>query len=109
MSQSFAQDIERAAGNEPILSIVVAKFERRYSAEPCPRDVGGIFDKPVAWAEVRAFLDYPYDTGFGGADCHAIYAWTPTRVLFVHEYDGSTGFVSVPRNPTACTPVMGGE
>jgi hypothetical protein len=32
------------------------------------------------------------------------YAWTATRVLFVHEYDSSFEIYSVPRNPTRCVP-----
>jgi hypothetical protein len=32
------------------------------------------------------------------------YAWTATRVLFVHEYDSSFELYSVPRNPTRCVP-----
>lgn len=107
--RTFAEDIEHAAGGEPILSAVIAPFGGWYGDGPCPRDVGVPLKKVVPWSEARPFLDYQYDTGFGGADCHPVYAWTPTRVLFVHEYDGSTGVVSVPRNPTDCMPELSGE
>ena len=49
------------------------------------------------------------NTGFGGADCYATYVWTNQRVFWVHEYDGSTGLRSMPRNPVHCKPVMSGE
>jgi hypothetical protein len=35
-------------------------------------------------------------------DCHNGFVWTPTRVISVHEYDGATWLISVPRNPTNC-------
>jgi len=40
-----------------------------------------------------------YDAGYGGEDCHPIYAWTDSRVIFVSCYDGSTQVESIPRNP----------
>lgn len=55
-------------------------------------------------------LDVDYDHGFGGADCFRIYAWTPNRVFFMHEYDGATSLNWVPRNPTPdIQPTFGGE
>ena len=97
---TFAEDIAGVADNEPIEAVVIG------------RRGNGWFDEPqeaqpvLSWGEARERLDYEYDDGFGGAECHAIYAWTPTRVLFVHEYDGSTTVVSVPRNPAASKPVF---
>lgn len=53
-------------------------------------------------------LDYAYDGSFGAPECDAIWAWTPTRVLFVSQYDGATRVESVPRNPQDGTPEMPG-
>lgn len=55
--------------------------------------------RPLTWDEARPLLDYPYDTGFGGNDCHAIWAWTSRWILFVSVYDGATMVERVPRNP----------
>jgi len=108
---TFAEDIERAAGDEPIEAITVAFFRPPWDSEP-EQDAKGfpapLTGKPVPWADVRALLDYEYDDGYGGADCHAVYAWTPTRVLFVHEYDGSTSIAAVPRNPSLIVPEYSG-
>lgn len=60
-----------------------------------------------AWTVASKTLDYEYDSGFGGADCHAVVAWGDLCVYFVHEYDGATSIASVPRSPTACAPSWG--
>ena len=98
---TFAEDIEKVAEGEAIDAVVIgAKGDRWFDEElQEPQSV-------LTWGEARSRLDYEYDDGYGGADCHAIYAWTRTRVLFVHEYDGSTGVVSVPRNPVASKPIF---
>ncbi len=54
-------------------------------------------------------LNVDYDNGYGGADCFPIYAWTKSRVFFIHEYDGATGLNWVPRNPIDCKPEFGGN
>ncbi len=54
-------------------------------------------------------LDVDYDSGFGGADCFPLYAWTASRVYFIHEYDGATGLQWAPRNPIAIEPTFGGQ
>ena len=45
-------------------------------------------------------LDYEFDNGYGGADCHPITAWTNETIIYICEYDGATGLSSRPRNPT---------
>jgi hypothetical protein len=105
---TFAEDIEKAAGGESIEGIVISLMGWDEDDRQ-PRDKGVPVGRVVTWTEVRRFLDYEYDSGFGGADCHAVYVWTATRVLFVHEYDGSTGMSSVPRHPVDCKPCMSGE
>ena len=91
---NFKVDILKALNGEVIEAIVVG--ERDPWAEPRPENKRKI----QTWADVREQLDYEYDDGFGGPDCHAILVWTANRVIFVSEYDGSTCLRSVPRNPT---------
>ncbi len=100
---NFAEDIERAAKGEEIEAIVVTHSRDTFEEEWSPED----FKEPYlvrTWQEVKPRLDYEYDTGFGGADCHAIFAWTPTRIVFVTEYDGATSVTSLPRNPVEGRP-----
>lgn len=105
---TLAQEIEEAANGEPIEAIVVGL--RRDGDPPWrddPQPEEGDFPTPdvvLTWDEARPHLDYTYDAGFGGQDCHSLYAWTASRVLFVAEYDGSTRVTWVHRNPTATTP-----
>ena len=96
---TFATDILRAAGDEPILAIAVGPMRGGYNwqGESPDHPLG---PGPVDWPVAMPFLDYEYDDGFGGQDCHDIWGWTETRVLFVHEYDGATSVASAPRNPS---------
>jgi hypothetical protein len=98
---TFAADIEAAANGEPILVIVIADYYRSRIKHP-------MMGKVITWEEARPLLDYDYDDGFGGADCNPIYAWTPTRVLFVDEYDGATIIRALPRAPMDCEPEFNG-
>lgn len=59
--------------------------------------------------EARALMNgWRFVGGFGGAATYPCYVWTSKRVIFVHEYDGSTCLSSVPRNPISCAPEFGG-
>jgi len=51
---------------------------------------------------------WTYDGGYGAPQCYATYIWTNKRVIWVTQYDGSTGLDSMPRNPLACKPDMPG-
>lgn len=96
---NFAREIEDEAGKEPILGAVLSASRRDKSIfhkTPLP--------KILEWSEAKPILSYSYDDGYGGQDCHSIYAWTKSKGVFVHEYDGSTCVVSVPRNPTRVRP-----
>lgn len=96
--ENFAADILEAAGDEPILAIAVApKRGSAWRGDEPDHELG---QNPVAWDVAKPVLDYTYDDGFGGQDCHDFWAWTETRVLFVHEYDGATSIASAPRNPS---------
>jgi len=97
MSETFADDILEAAGDEPIIAIAVGPTRRWTYADEPDHNLG---NQPVEWEAAKPVLSYEYDAGYGGQDCHDFWAWTPTRVLFVHEYDGSTSIASAPRNPS---------
>jgi hypothetical protein len=94
---NFKDDILAAAKGEPIEAISVGRKRSGWSLDDTPDHALG--DGPVSWDMAAPVLDYAYDAGFGGQDCHNIWAWTRTRVLSIHEYDGSTSIISVPRNP----------
>ena len=99
---NFKQEILAAAGGELIEAISIGRFgdseafEVEKGAVPAER-----LNQPVSWDEAAAWLDYDYDDGLGLAECHPIVAWTATRILFVHEYDGSTEVMWAPRHPTS--------
>lgn len=44
-------------------------------------------------------LDAEFDDGFGGTNCRPFWAWSPSWVLLVRNYDGSEGLRWVPRHP----------
>ena len=92
---TFAEDIENAARGETILFACVGET-RGCASSDSDRSLG---ESVHPWVIVRPVLDYEYDSGFGGQDCHDFMAWTETRVFFVYEYDGSTRVDSMPRNP----------
>ena len=94
---TFAQDILRAAGDEEIIAILLAAHRGHWWGGKSPdHSLGG---EPVTWAMAFPVLNYEYDDGYGTQDCHDFWAWTETRVFFVHEYDGSTSIAWAPRNP----------
>ena len=105
---NFKEDILEEAGNEVIESIVIGDMGRNdYNDDGKPnyKDVNG---KVLSWSDASPILDYEYDRGFGAPDCQAITAWTKSKVIFVYQYDGATGVVSVPRNPIEHNPNMPG-
>lgn len=101
--EAFEQDT-----GETVEAVVVGVHYRREYAfdgteNPLP-DENVVLSREAALAKV----DQEYDHGYGGADCYPVYAWTPSWVWFVHEYDGATGPRRVPRNPVPCAPEFGG-
>lgn len=103
---NFKADIEEELNGEPVEGIVVGRIYGWYdgSEEEEKGFPSTLRDTLQSWDVVAPLLDYEYDSGYGGQECHSIWLWTPTRVLFVHEYDGSTYVASVPRHPTAGQP-----
>lgn len=111
---TFAEDILRAAADETILSIAIGQFgwggfrgdEQLYPNGKPPEDPP--IGEPIFWSAAKPHLDYYYDGGYGSPSCHAIYAWTDSKVIFVSQYDGATGLETIPRNPSPCDVVMPG-
>lgn len=90
---------------EIILAMVVGPHDRDYRGENVTADTNTVVSRELG----LAMVDEEYDNGHGSADCHPIYAWTKSRVYMIHEYDGATGPMWVPRNPMDITPEFGGQ
>lgn len=113
--RNFREEIVEAAGGERIEGVVIGVYwdASDWGSDSlwdlCPAIPWDRREIVLSWEEAAPLLEYEHDGGWGTADCHAIYAWTGARVLFVHEYDGSTHVHHVPRHPVACRPEMSGE
>ena len=106
---TFKQDILNEAGDESIEAIVIGEMGwGDYGSDGVPNYAAIPKNVVLSWADSQAFLDYDYDAGYGAPRCNKITAWTPTRVIFVSQYDGSTALESVPRNPCNHEPSMPG-
>ena len=101
---NIATWIERIADGETIEAAVVGVHDKMsWDAVP-DHPVGRV----MTWADARIILDYEYDSGYGSADCHPVFAWTATKVITVTEYDGATGPTWFPRHPVDITPGFDG-
>lgn len=112
---TFAQDIENEAGAEPIEAVTIGPFgwgtmddAEPYGEDRIARKAPVRRGVKLAWDEARPMLDYAYSTGYGAPECDAIWAWTPTRIIYVWQYDGATGLSSLPRHPQDGAPEMPG-
>jgi hypothetical protein len=98
---TLKSEILAVADGEPIEAINLGEeniycYEGKDSRD-IPEDK---LNKILSWEEGAKYLDYTWNSGFGGSDCHFITAWTASKVIYIHEYDGSTTVVYVPRNST---------
>jgi hypothetical protein len=99
---NLKKEIPEAAGGEEIVGICIEKDDYYFGGnERVPEDKRGIV---LPASEALDLLDYDFDSGFGGRECHAFYAWTASRIIFLHEYDGSTSVCWIPRHPIDCSP-----
>lgn len=96
---NFKSNILEAVDGEQIEAILIQGPIYSWVSDGDQRDKGVIYGEPLPATQALAMLDYKFDDGFGGQDCHDITVWTATRVFYVHEYDGSTSLYSVLRNP----------
>lgn len=62
----------------------------------------------LSWQDGKYLLNYTYHRGFGSVECHAVYVWTESAVIFVSQYDGATCLQYVLRNPISCVPEIPG-
>jgi hypothetical protein len=97
---NWADEFLLAAGKERIEGVVVDGRDEPLDFEPqlLPVDV-------LTFEQARPLLENLPEN----ICAIRAYAWTATRVLFVHEYDSSFEIYSVPRNPTRCVPEWGGS
>ena len=51
---------------------------------------------------------WSFNGGFGAPECYAVRIFTDRRILWVHEYDGSTSLSSTRRHPEAHLPRFSG-
>ena len=102
--RKWLEEAEQHYG-ETIEALVVGPHDDRSYSDPPKPDENIILSREAGLAKV----DLDYDNGYGGADCYPLYAWTASRVFFVHEYDGSTGLCWAPRNPMALEPEFSGQ
>lgn len=101
---TLAEYIESEAAGEQIIAVTIGTMETSLAEEDTRwrgYEPGRVY---FVWAEARVFLNHEWDHGYGGADCPPVLAWTATKIIGVHEYDGATGVASVPRDPTAGKP-----
>ena len=101
--------IEEEADGEPIEAVVIGEmgwgtFHSEHVPDYDIQPKGVV----LSWDEAKLWLDYDFNSGFGAPDCNAIFAWTPSRVMAISQYDGATGIFSIPRNPVPCKPFMPG-
>jgi hypothetical protein len=95
--------LEEAEG-EPVVAVVIG----RWNGFDEPDDKDWHKGKVLFWAEAAPLLDYMFDSGYGEGGCHAVYAWTATKVIAIGLYDGSTWAFSIPRYPMPCMPILHG-
>lgn len=109
---------EEAAGEE-IQAVVIGRMgwahgsgnedmANDYGCEDIPNYVNCPVNKVLSLEEARPWLEYSFDAGYGSPGCQSITAWTPNKVIFISQYDGSTSVESVPRNPVDHEPKMPG-
>lgn len=104
----LAKWIEKMADGEAIEGVVIGHFNGWGSDDDRERIPADMRTVVLSWEDAKPHLSYTFDNGFGGADCHPVYAWTKSWVIFINEYDGATGPGRIPRNPVPCEPSFGG-
>lgn len=103
--------ILRCTKDEKIEAVVIGNMGwEDYGLEDIPKFAQNKdnWNKVLTWKEAMPLLDYEFDSGYGAPGCQAITVWTPSRVVFVSQYDGATGLNYVPRHPVAHEPTMPG-
>ena len=110
--ETLAACIEKAASGETICACVIAGDNQYLGYRNIdPRDYDGMTDRVLTWEEARPLLSYAFSMGCdrgrpGDDSCHAVVAWTDSKVIFISTYDGSAQVESLPRNPVDFHPVQ---
>lgn len=102
MTYNLATELEKAeiATGERVTAIIVGRHDdAHWLDEPKPNE-----NVVLSREEGLLLLDQDYDNGYGGPNCRPFYAYSPSRIYFVSEYDGTTGLASMPRNPVDGAP-----
>ena len=106
---NFKDEILEEVAGEEIVGVVIGNMGwGTYNKDNIPLYDVQPKGKVLSWKEAAPFLDYEHDCGYGAPECNAVYVWTETKVYFVVQYDGSTGFSWVPRDPVDIMPEMPG-
>lgn len=79
-----------------------SRFREPIEAIVCGKDV------VLSRDEGLAKMDRVIDAGHGAIDSEPMYAWSASRVFFIHEYDGQLKLAWLPREPAPCQPEFGG-
>ena len=85
---TLADDLLAEAGDEQIVWVVIGDSSEATSANYAFGLARN--SKVLPWGDAEPLLNYDHDTAYGISDCHAVYAWTATRVLFVVASEGAT-------------------
>ena len=111
MSPTAATELlEQLEPGETIEAVIFGRwgwgsyYEETNGPEPVPKTKQG---KVLTWKQARPMMQsWVFIGGFGASHCYAVHVYTNRRVIWVHEYDGSTGFSSAPRNHIPHMPGM---
>ena len=108
---TFWDDILTAAAGLPIEHVVIGKYPYAPTRKCLPSDMVPPEKQNIILTaeEASLMLSYHFNRGYGSTECHPIYAYTRTHVLFVDTYDGATWINSIPRNPSNIEPRFTGS
>lgn len=105
---TFASEIKEYIAGAVIEAVVIGEFGWGGYKDDKERIPHNQYGKVLTWDDARPLLDYKYEGGFGAPDCHAVAVYTKDHVFMVSQYDGSTNFFKVERNPIDHMPEMPG-
>jgi hypothetical protein len=95
---NFWDDLMEVVGDESVEAVVIGDMGwGDYNSEGKPPWRKATV---LSTEDAKPMLDYEYSTEYGAPECQAVNVYTPTRVIFVSQYDGSTSVTWVMRNPT---------
>lgn len=101
--------ISECFGDEEIEAVIVGKMgwgDCGSDGNPKYNDIP--FGKVLSYAEALPLIDYEFSCGYGAPECNAVYVYSKTKIMAISQYDGSTSWFSIPRNPTDGIPEMPG-